>query len=79
MNQSTDLFGEAPKHYRASAYPAQPGTGPEGRKCRHCKHCYQTGGNRKFYKCDRVKATCSYGTDINSRSPACHLFDGKIC
>lgn len=87
----TDLFGEAPvqpiltgkgskggKRPGLHAYPAQPGTGPEGKCCRHCAHyahMYGTAGS--YPKCGLMRAvwTRGYGTDIRARSPACSKFE----
>lgn len=86
----TDLFGEAPlqpvtvgKGSRGGrrpglhAYPAPPGTGPEGKCCRHCAHkTYAEGTSKPFLKCALMRPawTHGYGTDIRARSPACAKF-----
>jgi hypothetical protein len=81
-----DLLGvvpdvqKAPKKKLAGryAYPAPPGTGPEGKRCRDCAFYVRVnGGSRDYPKCEKNHArwghTCS--TDINSRMPACRLFE----
>lgn len=85
-----DLFGIAPlqpviggkgsrggRRPGLNAYPAQPGTGPEGKCCRDCAHKRRSEGTSKtFLKCELMRPvwTHGYGTDIKSRSPACAKF-----
>lgn len=81
-----DLFGDVPDVQQKvkvrtagrSAYPAAPGTGPEGKKCRHCKFCiWVHGGVRAYPKCEKNKPRWTHGTgsDINTRMPSCKLFE----
>lgn len=63
----------------ARAYPAMPGTGPEGKCCRDCENYTRTGngyGLKTFAKCLLMRPmwTHGYGTDIKARSPACSKF-----
>lgn len=86
-----DLFGEAPaqpiltgkgskggRRPGLHAYPAQPGTGPEGKCCRDCaNYTYRDGVAGTYRKCWLMRAvwTGGYGTDIKARSPACSKFE----
>lgn len=59
------------------AYPAMPGTGPEGMTCRGCDHYRSVcGGARSFPKCELMRLRWSHGpgTDIKAGSPACSKF-----
>jgi len=69
-----------PKYVARDAYPALPGTGPEGKRCRHCANCVSVnGGSRSYPKCLANKGRWTHGraTDINTRMPACRLFEAK--
>jgi hypothetical protein len=62
------------------AYPAPPGSGPEGQTCRGCDHyCRVQGGAKAYPKCELMKANWTHGTgtDIKASSPACRLFVPK--
>jgi len=63
----------------ARGYYTPPGTGPEGETCKTCAHAVPTGGDRTYWKCDRVrlKWTGSVRTDIRLRSPACKGWEAK--
>lgn len=75
-----DLLGDPYKQktFKATAFPAMPGTGPEGEICKTCEHAYKRqGGARAYNKCDRVKATHGRGTDLKINSPACSFYEPK--
>lgn len=90
---SEDLFGEAPpqpviggkgsrggRRPGLNAYPAPPGTGPEGKTCRDCANYSRAeGASKTFPKCELMRPvwTHSYGTDIKARAPACAKFQEK--
>lgn len=60
------------------AYPAPPGTGPEGKRCRDCRFYVRVcGGTRDYPKCEKNRARWgrTISTDINSRMNACRLFE----
>jgi hypothetical protein len=93
LDERVDLFGPVPvgatpikgkkgKPGRGkNAYPAPPGSGPEGMTCRQCAYAVRTSStgnpNNLFSKClkNRARWTSGYGTDIVLRSPACRLFE----
>lgn len=86
MTDSTpDLFGAPttaiakPKEAGKYAYPAMPGTGPEGRRCRDCAHCVRIQLSRAYHKCLRNRGRWAHSstTEINTRSPACRLFESE--
>jgi hypothetical protein len=86
---TTDLFGQVPEgnppphRQRAGsrAYPAPPGTGPEGETCRGCAHycSTKTRAGSTFPKCGKMEPNWSSGraTDIKARSPACRYFERR--
>jgi hypothetical protein len=85
-----DLFGdpiqEAPERirpgaeYKKGAYPAKPGTGPEGMTCRQCIHYCVREYHRKYYrKCGLMRGAWTHGSgsDIRAGSPACAKFEAE--
>ena len=84
-----DLLGEVPPAMErvkppskrsppgAFAYPAPPGTGPQGKTCRDCVSCVPTPTATRHYKCLKNKARwgCTNLTDIKVRMNACRLFE----
>lgn len=66
-----DLFGETPKTYNTLAYPAPPGSGPEGETCGTCNHCYSRSFSKRVYKCGLMSGSHSDRTDIGVRKKAC--------
>jgi hypothetical protein len=78
VDKALDLFGEplkpvAPTRGQPKGYAAIPGTGPKDETCGSCAHCYYTRsrGEKRFNKCDLVKATNGPGTDIRRKAAAC--------
>lgn len=71
------VFGGLP---RIKGYPANPGTGPEGKTCRDCRFkvtIRSNSGSKSWIKCELAKKlwTNGQGTDIKAGSPACRLFE----
>ncbi len=60
-----------------NAYPAMPGTGPDGETCKTCRFSHFRGHGKRYWKCELVKTTNGPGTDIRVGSPACHRWGGK--
>lgn len=63
------------KHYiEPRGYFYHPGTGPANETCGTCKH---RTGTKRYSKCllNRARWTCSRGTDILARSPACKYWE----
>lgn len=63
-------------------YAAQPGTGPEGKRCADCAHKHSfsnVGGGKHFIKCELRRATWTRGegTDILAGTPACSKFEER--
>ena len=62
--------------YKSTAYPAAPGSGPDGKQCRNCVHFYRSHtGARGYSKCELRSGSHSTSTDISMYSKACHFFD----
>ena len=55
------------------AYPAQPGTGPEGEMCKTCAHLHRNHLAKVYFKCWKMQAawTSGGGSDVKARAPAC--------
>ncbi|WP_330178191.1 hypothetical protein [Candidatus Vondammii sp. HM_W22] len=71
-------FGEAVEIKEGrSAYPALPGTGPEGEICKTCKHSWYHEHSKRYWKCGLVQATHGSGTDIRIKGPACRFWEKK--
>jgi len=57
----------------SKAYPAQPGTGPEGETCGSCEHHHVRVFANRYHKCILMRDhwTAGDASDIRVRSPAC--------
>ena len=65
---------------KANGYAARPGSGPQGETCGTCQHLVRVaGGNKSYRKCGfaRAKWTHGPGSDIQSRAPACLMWQGE--
>jgi hypothetical protein len=58
-------------------YAAEPGTGPAGKTCHDCKWLSYTGRAVpwKYPKCGLTSYTSGDATTIETRTPACRLFE----
>jgi hypothetical protein len=65
------------EYERPKGYAALPGTGPAGEFCRTCKHAYARHWSKNYWKCDLIKPTHGFGTDIRLKSPACRRWEAK--
>jgi hypothetical protein len=61
------------------AYPAQPGTGPEGETCKTCEHLHRNRQAKVYLKCWKMQAvwTGGGGSDVKARAPACSRWQAK--
>jgi len=82
QDQLTNCYGEpitldAPGKYNGRAYPAAPGSGPDGATCKTCRHCTynEMYSGRRYYKCGLVRSTHGYATDIRLKTPACSRYE----
>jgi hypothetical protein len=59
------------------AYPAQPGSGPEGETCKTCAHFHRNEMAKTYFKCKLMSAvwTGGGGSDIKARCPACSKWE----
>lgn len=49
--------------------------------CKTCKHCYQSGNNRKYYKCeiwDKCFKGSSSASDIRLKWQACGKYESEV-
>ena len=74
MSDELDL-GELPvrKPWKRGAYPARPGSGPEGKRCKDCAHFRRK--LNKYSKCGLVATNRAASTDISMYAEACRFFE----
>lgn len=73
----TDLFGESALRVKnIDAYAANPGTGPDGKRCRDCSHFIRVHMAKIYFKCGMGRVSNSASTDIRATAPACRFFEG---
>lgn len=71
LDELADIIEAGPNWKRA--YPAQPGTGPEGETCKTCEHLHRNRQAKVYLKCWKMQTvwTGGGGSDVKARAPAC--------